>query len=120
MKAYAIVEMSNGNPNVDFTATPISGYCLGAVQGTYGLYLVAGTAAQLVALAALPNVWRVCTLAEIDDVITTARRTSMNQWLTAQGWPNIPAGWTYRQIVMYAYKRANPNWTFEGHALIDV
>jgi hypothetical protein len=119
MRAYATIEMTNGQPNVDFTATSIAGYCLGAVQGQWGLYLVAGTEAQLTALQALPNVYRVCTTAELDTVIAVARRTKMNEWLTAQGWPNIPAGWTYGQCVRYAYKRANPEWDEARHYLID-
>lgn len=128
-KAYAIIEMQSGLPAVDFTVTPISGFCLGAHVSPlppgegrgegYGLYLVAGSGSQLTALAALPNVWRICTTAELDATISSARRTSMNSWLTAQGWPNIPAGWTYGQVVRYAFARANPAWDEAKHFIVD-
>jgi len=120
MRGYAIIQMASGLPDVDFTTTPISGYCLGAQQGQWGLYLVAGTAAQLTALVALPTVYRVCTLAEMDDVITATRRAKMNEWLTAQGWPNIPVGWTYGMCVRYAFARANPDWDEARHYLVGV
>ena len=119
MRAFAIIEMRGEKPDIDREVTPFGGYCIGAHQGIYGLYFVSGTAAQLTAVAALPNVWRICTLAEMDDVITTARRNKMNEWLTAQGWPTIPAGWTYGQVVRYAFARANPNWDETRFFLVD-
>ena len=57
MHAYAIIEVSAGRPNVNFSTTPVAGYVLAAGPiGNYGLYLVGGSAAQLAAVNALPNV----------------------------------------------------------------
>lgn len=44
---------------------------------------------------------RLMNLANIkfNAVIPTAMRTRINVWLTARGWTNVPAGWTYRQLL---------------------
>jgi hypothetical protein len=43
--------------------------------------------------------------AELDGVIAAGVRTKLNDWLTARGYPTIPAGWTYRQVVRAVFKR---------------
>jgi hypothetical protein len=116
MRAYAIILMQAGQPAADMSAVS---FCLGAHHGDYGMYLVAGTGAALTALAGQANVWRICTWAELDNSIGAARRTAINNWLSARGWPNIPAGMTYRQVVAAVYRRANPAWDEGRHQLRD-
>lgn len=122
MHAYTIIEISGGAPNVNFLNTPINGYVLAAGPfGNYGLYLVSGTGAQLTALNALSNVWGLVAMddsgdvrwSQLDNVIAAGVRTKLNQFASARGWPNVPAGWTYRQVLTWLvnkFKRDNDDW----------
>lgn len=114
MKAFGIVSIVNGRP--DIGALGYHGFVLCAHIGqNWGCYIFSGTAAQLQAINALPNVYAICAVteggqvkwAELDGVIAPAVRTRLNSWLSARGYPNIPAGWTYRQVVIAIYKRIN-------------
>jgi hypothetical protein len=128
MKGFAICNMVNGKPNINFATTPCKGYTLGAhIAGNWGAYLFSGTQAQLVAINALPNVYGICLVsegivrwAELDGVIAEAVRTRLNTWLTARGYPNIPAGWTYRQVVIAIYNRINAKFDLNGIDIVDV
>ena len=120
MKLFAIVSMENGLPKIDFTATPCTGYALGGKVGGFGCYLFSGTAAQLTALAALANVIAIRQVSdgsvrfpELDATIGAAARTKINNWLTARGYPNIPSGWTYRQVVKEIYKRVEARFDLD-------
>jgi hypothetical protein len=128
MKAFAVVDMVAGKPNVDFVVTPCRGYSLAAnLPGQWGLYLFSGTGAQLIALNALGNVYGIVAMtesggvrwAELDGVIAAGVRTKMNTWLTARGYANIPAGWTYRQVVEAIYQRMGQNFDLNGVDVID-
>ena len=106
----AIVDMQNGLPVIG--ATPAN-YALIWQAGNFGLYLFGGTAAQLTALNALATVRGLAAMTdngvvkwgELDNVITSAHRTKLNIWLTARGYPTIPADWTYRQVVRALIRR---------------
>jgi hypothetical protein len=121
-KLFCIIPMSGGAPSVDFSATPLNGYVLADQIGQFGAYLVSGSAAQLVALNALPNVVGIVAVteagnvrwAELDGVIAPAVRTKLNTFLTARGWPTIPAGVTYRVVIRAAFKRFNASFEIEG------
>jgi len=119
MRAYALTNMVNGNP--DFGGLPFYGFVLLAHLSNYsfGIYEVSGTAAQLTAINNLTNVYRICTIAELDDVITSARRTRINSWLTARGYPNIPAGWSYRQVLDAICIRLLPHFIREMNDIAD-
>lgn len=127
MKGFAICDMADGRPNINFAATPCKGYVLGAQIGqSWGAYLFGGTQAQLTALNALPNVYGVCLVsegevrwAELDGAIATAAINRLNTWLSARGYATIPAGWTYRQIILAVYKRMNENFSLEGIDIVD-
>jgi len=115
-KAFAVVTMSGGLPVLTDTTghqLPYNAMALAAhlPDYSYGIYLFSGTAAELTAIQALPTVWRICTTAELDDVITSTRRTALNGWLTARGFPTIPAGETYRQVLRAIVQRLNAGWT---------
>lgn len=119
MKAYALIQMSAGLP--DLGDLPHGGCVLMAHLPNYsfGVYLIAGTPAQLAAINALPQVYRICTLAELDDVITPTRRTRINTWLTNRGYPNIPAGWSYRQVLDAVAKRLLAHFSRERNDVAD-
>jgi hypothetical protein len=113
-KLFAICRMSGGLPDIDVTVTPVKGWVLCDQVGNQGAYLFSGTAAQLAALNALSQVLGIIAVtqngarwAELDGVISSAVRTKLNTWLTARGYPNIPADWTYRQVILAVYKRLN-------------
>lgn len=36
---------------------------------------------------------------DLDNVIPVLIRTKINAWLTNHGYPTVPAGWTYRQLL---------------------
>jgi hypothetical protein len=108
---FAVARVQGGYPDIDTVATPYHGHVLTGQVGQFGLYLFSGTPAQLAAIDALPNVLGLCLLrttgsgmnvvkwAEIDDNFATAARTRLNTWLTNNGKPTIPAGWTNKQVV---------------------
>ena len=128
MKAFAIIQMVGGSLNVDAGVTPYKGYSLAAeLPRQWGLYLFSGTAAQLIALDALPQVYGLVAMTEdttvrwsqLNNTISSAHRTKLNTWLTARGYPNIPAGWTYRQVVQAIYQRMNQPFDLAGVDIAD-
>lgn len=44
-------------------------------------------------------------LPELDDVIPNAVRLRINAWLTSRGYPNVPAGWTFKQLLVAIRQR---------------
>lgn len=114
---YAINQMINGQTEVSHEA--FKGVCLAAGPiGSWALYLYSGTAAQLTAIAALATVYPLAAMtdngvikwAELNNTVTAAHRTKLNTWLTARGYPTIPVGWSYLQILnalVTRIKRAN-------------
>jgi hypothetical protein len=126
-KMFALCQMSGGSPAVDFSATPIRGYVLCDQVASWGAYLFSGTGAQLTALAAVPEVVPIVAVtenggtkwAELDGTIAPAVRTKLNTWLTNRGYPNIPAGWTYRRVVREIYERINPHFSLDNFDVAD-
>ena len=114
-KLFCIVPMVGGAPNVDASLTPYRGYVLCDRVGNFGAYLFSGTGAQMTALNALPQVVGLVVVtesgntkwAELDNPISTVVRTRLNTWLTGRGYPTIPTGRTYRQVIDAVYKRLN-------------
>ena len=110
---FAICDMIGGLPNIP-ASTPVKGWAHFDSLGQYGAYLFSGTAAQLVALNALPNVVGLVAMMgkadndkewlELDGAIAPAVRTKINNWLTARARPTIPAGQTYKQVVRTIFR----------------
>ena len=133
MKMFAISTHIGGAPAINTTDpstppyTPCTGWVQCGIVGQYGAYLFSSTAAQLVAINALPNVVGIVAVsesgtvrwAELDGVIAAGVRTKLNAWLTARGYPTIPAGWTYRQVVMAICKRLNAQFDLTTHDVMD-
>lgn len=119
--------MAGGLPDIDFAVTPVFGYTLAGVVGNFGAYLFSGTAAQLSALNALPQVVGICVLttagdvrwAELDGKIAAAVRMRLNAWLAAQEYPTIPVDWSNRQVVEAIYKRMNDKFDLGGIDVAD-
>lgn len=119
-KAFALIHMVGGAPDIDASETPYFGYvlCDRILSTQWGAYLISGTNAQLLAIDALPSVVGIVAVtqsgdvywAELNDTIAGAARTKINNWLIARGQPTIPAGWTNRQVVQAIYQRANAHW----------
>jgi hypothetical protein len=119
--------MVGGAPDVDASATPYKGYVLCDQVGGYGAYLFSGTGAQLTALNALPQVVGIVAVtenggvkwAELDGTIAPAVRTKLNTWLTNRGYPTIPAGWSYRQVINAVYQRVNGRFSLDAFDVAD-
>lgn len=114
-KIFAITQMQGGSPNTAplVVGRDFKGFVHCGTLGNFGAYLYAGTPAQLTALDALPTVIGLAVMteagnvrwAELDNTITPAHRTRLNTFLTARGLPTIPAGRTYRQVVLTVWDR---------------
>lgn len=114
-KLFAIVPIVNGTPDIDRAVTPYVGYVLCDRVGAHGAYLISGTGAQLIAINALASVIGLVVVTqagnvrwtELNGVISLAVRTKLNTFLTNQGYPTIPAGRTYRQVINAVFQRVN-------------
>lgn len=118
-RAYCLMKMSSGTPSVDFTETPIRGYVLCDQFKSWGAYMVSGTAAQLTALNSASNVIGICAVTALNNTIAAGVRSALNAKLDEWGYPNIPAGWSYRQVLAAVYKRLNGNWRIDNFDVID-
>jgi hypothetical protein len=128
MKAFCISRMASGRP--DISNLPFSGavLCAKVPNREWGIYIVTGTASQLAAINALSQVYAICTVTaptnasrwpELEDVIPTARRNRINEWLTARGYPTIPAGWTYRHAIRVMCQRLNSHYEIETTDVLE-
>lgn len=118
MKAFAIISITGGNPDIERMVTPVSGWALVfQINANWGVYLVSGTGAQLTALNATTPVTGICNVTEgattrwveLDDVVAAGVRTKLNTRLTALGKATIPAGRTNRQILQAVHGYFNNN-----------
>ena len=110
MRMYAVAKLEGGYPDIPRTEVnpyPYVGHVLVKEKGGWGLYLFSGTKAQLLAIGGLPNVLPLVGMTEngeikypeLDDTIIPAVRNKLNNWLSSKGYPNVPAGWKYRQVL---------------------
>ncbi len=116
-KLFAIVSIVGGVPDTGLLqiGTDYKGFVLSDQVGGFGAYLFSGTAAQLLVLNALPSVLGIVGVtedsvvkwAELDGIITAPVRTKLNVWLVNRGYPTIPLGWSYRQVINTVYQRIN-------------
>jgi hypothetical protein len=127
MRILALVDMVGGSPDIDQSVTPYHGHVhCGSVEGV-GVYLISGRPAQLSAIDALPQVVGIVILTknenikypELEDTITSNRRTKLNNWLIARDLPTIPVGWTYRKVVKAIMNRAHSKADIETEDVED-
>ena len=69
MKAFAIIRMNGGLPDIDTAEYPYRGHVLCDQVGQWGAYLVSGTPAQLSAINGLAHVYGICAVTEDGDVL---------------------------------------------------
>ena len=119
MRAYALIRMDGGRPAIG--ELPLRGYCLGASRQDWGMYMIAGTIAQLAAVNALPlsDFVGICTVPNIGEVVTPTVRTNLNDWADAEfpSLPTLPAGWTNRQVIIELFQRANTYYVHDAFGL---
>lgn len=126
-KLFCLCTMTNGQPDIDSIATPYKGYVLCDQVGGHGAYLFSGTAGQLTTINGLANVVGIVAVtqagdvrwAELDGVIAAGVRTKLNTWLTARGHPNVPAGWSYRQVVTAVFQRINGRFDLNQFDVVE-
>ena len=127
-KAFMITHMEAGSP--DFSGFPYNGcaLCAKTPNREHGIYIVTATTAQLAAINVLPQVFFICLVTapenaarwpELEDVIPTPRRTRINEWLSARGYPTIPAGWTYRQTIRAICRRLNDHYEIDTTDVLE-
>jgi len=124
MRYFAIIQMTPaGAPDLAdavAAALPHKGFVLAAHIGQqWGCYLLSGTSAELTAINALPHVYAICNITDLDNVIASTVRTRLNTWLSARGQPAIPASWTYRQVIETVYKRINSRMDLDRLYIFD-
>lgn len=44
-------------------------------------------------------------LSELNTAIPAGVRSRINAWLSGHGWPTIPSGWTYKQLLVAVKER---------------
>jgi hypothetical protein len=127
-KLFCLIQCQDSDPDLDRAATPFRAVlCCGRLNRNWGAYLVSGTGPQLAAVNALPHVYGIVVVTEsgderwveLDGTIAPAVRTRLNTWLTNRGHPNIPAGWTYRQVLNVVYKRMNARFELDAFDVAD-
>lgn len=123
-KLFCIAQMIGGVPNIDL---PYTGYVLADQLGNFGAYLISGSTQQLLDINALPQVVGIVAVTdngnvrwtELDGVISSSVRTKINNFLTTRGLPNIPANWTYRQVITAVFQRFNTRFDLGGMDVIE-
>lgn len=123
-KALAIIKetqvgANKGAPNL---SVPYKGFVhVGDLPGSYAVYLITGTGAQLTAINADANCVAGVLVTEsgpkwpeMDQPVPAGMRTRINNYLTSQGRPNIGAGVTLKQIAQQAAAH------FDGAGNFDV
>jgi len=115
LKAFCIIPMQGGAPDLPVD-TPVKGYVLGAQHANLGLYLIGGTVAQMQAVDALPETLCICTVGQLNDIISPAKRAEVNAWKDAHfpNLPDVPATWSYDQVVRELYSRADEHYNHAG------
>ena len=114
MRAYLIAEIAGGHPN--FSALPYKGFVLGAMSGGFGLYLVAATSDQLLAINSLSTTVGISTLADLDETVTPGVKNAIDAWATVHfpSLPPVPAAWTNRQVIQELGKRVDDHFIIPG------
>jgi len=108
---FAFSRMTGGVPK-DVTTDLVHGWVLIGQFDVYGAYLFSGSAAQLIAVDALPSVVGICKVSvgdtkwpELNDTIDLTVRTKINNYLTSIGKDyQVPADATNATVIKKTYK----------------
>jgi len=131
MKAFALVRMTDGQPDLPPAAQGRVNWTLcDRVGGTgWGVYLVAATGPDLKALdeqwdgfvgiVAVTDAGDV-RWGELENPCADVVRTRLNTWLANHGYRTIPEQWINRQVVREIYERANARFDLAQFDIMDV
>lgn len=134
MKAFALVRMENGQPDLP-PALVESGEAFNYVLcdrigGTgWGAYLCAARATVLQTLdeqyAGFIGIVGVTEggevhWGELESLCSDAVRDRLNAWLEARDLPAIPLGWSNAQVVREIYERANAHFDLAHFDIVDL
>lgn len=128
MWALAVIKQEGGLPVISQANPPYTNWVsMGDLPDSFGLYLVSDTAARLVAADSISGVYGICAISqtgdikwtELDSVITAAARTKINSFLSARGYPTIPAGWTNKQVVKAILTRINDKFDINDFWVVE-
>ena len=132
MKAFALVRMSDGQPDLPQAAQGRVNWTLYDRIGDtgWGAYLVAATGPDLQALdtqwsgfigiVAVTESGDNVHWGELENPCADAVRARLNTWLAAHGYRTIPEQWTNRRVVREIYERANARFDFRAIDIMDV
>lgn len=123
MRAYAIIRMSGGVP--DLGELPYYAYSLGAHLGQeWGLYFISGTDAQITDILALPHATQFCTVSnaktELNNIQDTKTTDALNIWLDTQKMNLLISDCTNREAIETIGKKLNSNFGIDRLDIIDV
>ena len=119
----AVIRVEGGLPVIAQADPPYTNWVsMGDLPNNYGLYMVSDTLPRLAAADNLPGVYGICAMtksgevqwAELDNLITPAMRTKINIWLSAHGYPTIPATWTNRRVIREILTRINAKFNINN------
>lgn len=131
MKAFALIRMDNGQPDLPPAAQGLVNYTLcDRIGGTnWGAYLCAATGPVLqsldedyngfIGIVAVTDDGDVH-WGELDNPCAETVRARINTWLEAHNHPTIPGGWTNRRVVREIYRRANDRFDLSCFDIMDV
>ena len=119
MRGYFLIYKPNGYPDLDDGTgeqLPFKGFVLGAMSGDWGLYCLAGTLEQIVAINAHANTVGISTLADLDEIVTPGVKNAIDAWAYASfpSLPPVPAAWTNRQVIQELGERVDDHFIIPG------
>ena len=124
MKAFALLKMTGGLPDVD--GLPYCGHVLCAQIGEFGAYMITGTGPELLAIKnlGLNRVVPICVFTEdgpsyrpeLDEHLTQAAVNYLNAWVESEhpNWPRANTGHTYGQVVEFLFKKFHGQFDMAG------
>lgn len=118
MKAFVIMRQNQGTPILpegfeiarEVAGELVGGFAFIGNVGQWGAYLVHGTGAMLLELNSQPGVTGICTKSQLNDIVRTSVRTTLNAWLSNNGYPTFPAGWTNRRLIKAIFGHFFPGY----------
>jgi hypothetical protein len=131
MKAFALIRMVGGQPDLPEAAQGLVNYTLcDRIPGTsWGAYLVAATGANLqdldtlwggfIGIIAVSDSGDVH-WGELENPAAEDVRSRLNTWLDARDMTLIPEQWTNRQVVRAIFREANQRFDFRAIDIMDV
>lgn len=131
MKAFVLMRMTNGTPDLPAQADGKINYvlCDRIPDTAWGAYLVSASGPDLldldqqwsgfVGIVAVSDSGDVH-WGELENPCPDVTRNKINGWLSARDLPTIPESWSNRQVVRAIFKRANVIFEITGINVSDI